>query len=410
MQKHSREEVGVQHIPVSERKRSSNQLNPSLQGYLEWLSITNPARMNSNDFVFLELINRFEFEFRRCGSSRLWWWEVVTNDFWRQFKENDWISLGYDCKERKGFIPGGKEKDKFRQAVFLTHVLKENTSTRPTAMILFFQLVTKLDMVEFVSGLRVGRRGSSTIGKTISVNRTPTHTACTDAHSMSAHTLHSMITFHHANTRGSRVQRLRIARTGVLKRFRLPRVMSRSLPHLTLTTSTSSLSPISCTSPIFPTVSLLYTSPMILDPWIPPAMFHGRVADKHKSHVSQVMSPSRLRIKPSTPWQSSLKTSSPEELSLTGILGQIRIKDRKDVWESHLLKKWSNLEKLVQRFPISSHRCIPIMTHRRALQTRILKMENYEESWLHHCMCKIEKTVNLLERQSHRWNLLHCFH
>ena len=35
------------------------------------------------------------------------------------------------------------------------------------------------------------------------VNRTPTHTACTDAHSVSAHTLHSMI-FHHANTRGSR--------------------------------------------------------------------------------------------------------------------------------------------------------------------------------------------------------------
>ena len=34
-----------------------------------------------------------------------------------------------------------------------------------------------------------------------------------------------------------------------------PRVMSPSLPHLTLTTSTSSLSPISSTSPIFPTVS-----------------------------------------------------------------------------------------------------------------------------------------------------------
>ena len=34
-----------------------------------------------------------------------------------------------------------------------------------------------------------------------------------------------------------------------------PRVMSHSLPHLTLTTSISSLSPISSTSPIFPTVS-----------------------------------------------------------------------------------------------------------------------------------------------------------
>ena len=37
--------------------------------------------------------------------------------------------------------------------------------------------------------------------------------------------------------------------------------MSRPLPHLTLTTSTSSLSPISSTSPIFPTVSLVHTKP-----------------------------------------------------------------------------------------------------------------------------------------------------
>ena len=77
-----------------------------------------------------------------------------------------------------------------------------------------------------------------------------------------------------------------------------------------------------------------------------PAMFHGRVADQHKSHLSQVMSP-----RPSRPKQSSLKTSSPEELSLTGILGQIRIKDRKDLWETLLLEIWTNLEKLVQRCP-----------------------------------------------------------
>ena len=28
---------------------------------------TIPAKINSNDFVFLELISRFEFEFRHCG-------------------------------------------------------------------------------------------------------------------------------------------------------------------------------------------------------------------------------------------------------------------------------------------------------------------------------------------------------
>ena len=45
-----------------------------------------------------------------------------------------------------------------------------------------------------------------------------------------------------------------------------PRVMSRSLPHLTLTTSTSSLSP---TSPIFPTPSPSHPSPLAHDPCLP---------------------------------------------------------------------------------------------------------------------------------------------
>ena len=45
--------------------------------------------------------------------------------------------------------------------------------------------------------------------------------------------------------------------------------MSRSLPHLTLITSTSSLSTILSTSLTFPTVSLLHTSPVILDPHVP---------------------------------------------------------------------------------------------------------------------------------------------
>ena len=39
-----------------------------------------------------------------------------------------------------------------------------------------------------------------------------------------------------------------------------------------------------------------------------------------------------------------------------------------------------NLEKLVLRCRTSSHRCIPIMTKRKALQTRILKMENCEKN------------------------------
>ena len=42
--------------------------------------------------------------------------------------------------------------------------------------------------------------------------------------------------------------------------------MSHSLPHLTLTTSTSSLSP---TSPLFPTISPTHTRPLVLGPYLP---------------------------------------------------------------------------------------------------------------------------------------------
>ena len=93
-----------------------------------------------------------------------------------------------------------------------------------------------------------------------SVNRTPTHTACTDARTGFQHiTLHSLITFHHANTRGSRL------RFCASKTFCHPRVMSRSLSHLTLTTSTSSLSP---TSPILQSFSPTHTSLLTHDPYI----------------------------------------------------------------------------------------------------------------------------------------------
>ena len=36
-------------------------------------------------------------------------------------------------------------------------------------------------------------------------------------------------------------------------------------------------------------------------------------------------------------------------------------------------------------------------------------MENYGKCWLHHCICKVGKSVNLLECPSHGGNLLHCY-
>ena len=92
----------------------------------------------------------------------------------------------------------------------------------------------------------------------VNVNSTPTNTARTE--------LHSMITFHHANTRGSRAGRLRIAHLCVPQNMCHPRVMFHSLPHLTLATSTSSLSP---ASPIFPTISPTHTRPSVHDEYLP---------------------------------------------------------------------------------------------------------------------------------------------
>ena len=242
--------------------------------------------------------------------------------------------------------------------------------------------------------------------------------------------LHSMITFHHANTRGSRAARLRIAHfcdheAIVLHESCLVLCRTWHWPPAQVFSHPFHLLHLSFRHSHQHPQDLRYTMTVY------PAMIHDRVADQHKYHLSQVMSP-----KSST---SSLKTTSPEELSLTGIFGQIRIKDRKDLWETLLQKIWTNLEKLVQRCRTSSHRCIPIMTQRRALQTRILKMENNEKCWLHQYICKLERTVNHLEHQmiqergvcakrtqSDRresfdvkfvsgsrvqgWNLLHCFH
>ena len=67
-----------------------------------------------------------------------------------------------------------------------------------------------------------------------------------------------------------------------------PRVRSRSLPHLTLTTSTSSLShPFHLLLFSFGQ-SHLHTQALWSSTHICPAMFHGRVADQHKSYLSHL--------------------------------------------------------------------------------------------------------------------------
>ena len=137
-----------------------------------------------------------------------------------------------------------------------------------------------------------------------------------------------------------------------------PHVMSHSLPHLTLTTSTRSLSPISSTSPIFPTVS-----PHKQDLWY---STHNLPCGVPRQSGGTTQIPSLTSYEPKSVETQAIETEAIEP-------------------------EWMHLEKLVQRRPTSSHRCIPIMTQRKALQTRILKMENYEKCWLHHRICKVEK-------------------
>ena len=109
-------------------------------------------------------------------------------------------------------------------------------------------------------------------------------------------------------------------------------VMSRSLPRLTLTTSTSSLSP---TYPILQSFSSTHPSLLSHDPYIflhfYIASIHGGVAVPRISNLPQVLSPNGS--------------------SSTGILGlNIKIKYETDLWEIPIkvqsLKLCMNLEKM----------------------------------------------------------------
>ena len=136
------------------------------------------------------------------------------------------------------------------------------------------------------------------------------------------------------------------------------RVISHSFrTHLTLTTSTSSLS---LTSLIFRqslqhAQDLRYTIPIYS------AKFHGRVTDQRKSHLSQVRSPNSSR-----PKRSSLKTSSPEQLSLNLGTDPYQRQERfmRNNRQNPIAEDMDEFGKVGAA--TSSHRWIPIMTQRKA--------------------------------------------
>ena len=86
-----------------------------------------------------------------------------------------------------------------------------------------------------------------------------------------------------------------------------------------------------------------------------------------------------------------------EELSWTEILGQIRIRYQKEFWDITIKilsqKIRRKLKNLVSTCPTSKQGYTLITIQLKALQTRILKMENYEKNWPHGCMYMSEEKL-----------------
>ena len=141
------------------------------------------------------------------------------------------------------------------------------------------------------------------------VNSTPRNTARKE--------LHSMITFHHANTRGSSS---RIAHLCVVEQLSSTCHVSSFASPDTDHKHKFSLVYLTCLSDdLSNTQYLRYTI------FIYFAIIHGRVADQHKiPSLTGYERPNSSR-----PKRSNLKTSSRRKVSLRGILGWIHIKCRK---------------------------------------------------------------------------------
>ena len=94
-----------------------------------------------------------------------------------------------------------------------------------------------------------------------------------------------------------------------------PRVMSHSMPLLTVNTSTSSLSPISSTSTIFPTVSPTHTRFVVLDPYL--------FCDVSRQSGGSTQIPSLTDYEPKSVETKAIETEAiePRRIELDRILG-----------------------------------------------------------------------------------------
>ena len=205
--------------------------------------------------------------------------------------------------------------------------------------------------------------------------------------------------FHSCNTRGS--SRLPwCVKSGLSSQRHVSHVAALVTEHF----YTISLTNITCFPTILPRCPV--PSRPILDWILKPCETHGRLAD------TQICISHRLRAQddPIRSWTEILgQIYSLEELNLTGILGQIRIEYQKEFLGDHYQKPFTeDTDEFGQVGVENSYVQSQIHSdYDSAESTEDSDLEDGELRKMlpHRCICKVEKTVNHLEKLQHQGNL-----
>ena len=163
--------------------------------------------------------------------------------------------------------------------------------------------------------------------------------------------------------------------------------MSHSLPHLTLTTSTSSLS---LSSPIFPTVSptqdLWYTIHTY------PAKFHARVADPHKSHLSQIVSQKTIETEAIEP-----EDLEPRRIELDRNLGtdphQIRERFMRNHYQNPITEDMDEFGKVGAETSYIQSQTHCDYDSAESIADSDLEDGELRKCWLHRCIYRSERRL-----------------
>ena len=249
------------------------------------------------------------------------------------------------------------------------------SSTLPAICI---ENVDKRDVIDWDNerGFCCGKSMKTVAGMTAIRESCLTETCEQNTHSYSTHSVAQCVSTSHCRVSSLYHANMRVSSSiCVPKTFCHPRIVSRSLPHLTLTTSTNSLSP---TSPILQSSSS--THPSLLS---------------HDSHTH------------CDDWQRSCSSSDlqsptgyePKRIELDKNLevehqDQTRDRIMGDDNQSPITEEMVNLENT------------QLTIQQKALLTRNSKTNNYVRCWLHRCTFRNEKETLILLENTVSGNLM----